>query len=72
MTLPSADEGFVLGERGLAVAETWDMGDAGGALGAGEDGWGIREAGEWSERRLPKVGEGGMDIGVNWTGVDTV
>ena len=52
------------------------MGDAGGALGAGEDGWGIRmdgasewmghqngwvirEAGERSERRLPKVGEGG-------------
>jgi hypothetical protein len=37
-----------------------------------QNGWGIREAGEWSERRLPKVGEGGMDIGMNWTGVDTV
>jgi hypothetical protein len=44
LNLPSADEGFVLGERGLAVAETWDMGDAGGALGAGEEAWGIREA----------------------------
>jgi len=28
--------------------------------------------GERSERPLPKIGEGGMDIGVNWTGVDMV
>ena len=45
MDLPSADEGFVLGECGLAVVEAWDMEDAGGALHAGEEGCGIREAG---------------------------
>ena len=63
MTLPSVDEGFVLGERGLAVAETWDVGDAGGALGAGEEAWGIREA--VAECRGGR--EGWMDIGANWT-----
>jgi hypothetical protein len=44
LNLPSADEGSVLGERRFAVAETCDMGDAGGALEAGEEGWGIRGA----------------------------
>jgi hypothetical protein len=57
LTLPSAGEGFVLGERGIAVAETWDMGDAGGALGAGEDGWGIRMDG--SSERLGSGVRGG-------------
>jgi hypothetical protein len=32
-----------LDDHELAVAEACDMGDAGGALDAGEEGWGIRE-----------------------------
>lgn len=54
-----------MGERELAVAETWDMGDAGGVEAS-------ERLEERSERRLPKVGKGGMDIGVSWTGVDMV